>query len=439
MFETMNEDQVSKLASALERRIFQKGDRIMNQGDPGEHFYIVEEGDCSCTIKAGDSEQEVKRYGNGELFGEKALLEAAPRAASVTAVGRCKVFSLSRAKFEKLLGPLSQLKAEAYLADPRKLIADFYNKGDDRGPAGTLGAKKLTANAAKQTDGFVVYRPCSRDSIAKMLGKVGVGKGLNVKGKSSKKNRLSGFVPFMQISDNDDKEKVEASPVDARTIIYYRTKAARKEAEDMLNNVWVKSMTLPTIQKITRPEIDHIDSFDVGGSEDVWGLNLPEPLMKQAYIMKPDLTPVVGWETGRNSESAFMNMNMASVRMGAVPDTKQNPKVVLYQFDLADAMNPAGLLIAYEEALVKPVVSDFDTLTVGSRGPMKYEPTPDKQVELIQWSLGHTRTVIEKRKNSPWTSRWLAVPHTEDYCLTARTINMGRSRLSKSLQDVAPE
>merc|ERR550537_756233 len=103
MFETMNEDQVSKLASALERRIFQKGERIMNQGEPGEHFYIVEEGECSCTIKQGESEQEVKKYTSDELFGEKALLEAAPRAASVTAIGRAKVFSLSRTKFEKLL------------------------------------------------------------------------------------------------------------------------------------------------------------------------------------------------------------------------------------------------------------------------------------------------------------------------------------------------
>ena len=40
---------------------------------------------------------------------------------------------------------------------------------------------------------FAVYRPTSRDAIAKMLSGVAVGKGLNVKGKSAKKNRLSGL------------------------------------------------------------------------------------------------------------------------------------------------------------------------------------------------------------------------------------------------------
>ena len=59
--------------------------------------------------------------------------------------------------------------------------------------------------------------PRSRDSIAKMLGRVGVGKGLNIKGKSAQKNRLSGFVPFLQIHDNAHKVLVEASPKDART------------------------------------------------------------------------------------------------------------------------------------------------------------------------------------------------------------------------------
>ena len=42
-------------------------------------------------------------------------------------------------------------------------------------------------------------------------------------------------------------------------------------------------------------------------------------------------------------------------------------------------MNPLGLLIAYAEKAVKPVCSDFDTFTVGSRG-MRYEATPPKQI-----------------------------------------------------------
>ena len=59
---------------------------------------------------------------------------------------------------------------------------------------------------------FAVYRPCSRDAISKMLGRVGVGKGPNIKGKCARKNRLSGYVPFCQISINEDKEALGVTP-----------------------------------------------------------------------------------------------------------------------------------------------------------------------------------------------------------------------------------
>ena len=148
----------------------------------------------------------MKKYTKGELFGEKALLDSTVRAATITASGdNVRVWMLSRSAFEAKLGPLSQLKAEQYLADPRSGISNFYGKGDGRGPAGTLAALGGASSAAKPTSWFAVYRPCSRDSIAKMVGRIGTGKGLNIKGKSAKKNRLSGFVPFVQISKNSDK------------------------------------------------------------------------------------------------------------------------------------------------------------------------------------------------------------------------------------------
>ena len=184
------------------------------------------------------SEQPVKQYEPGELFGEKALLESAPRGASIRTEGPVTCFKLSRHDFEHNLGPLSQLHAEAYLADPRKMIADFYAPGTSIGPAKSFELRKgqsiqeFRKNAPSEplSRWFAVYRPCSRDSIAKMLGRTGVGKGLNVKGKSAKKNRLSGFVPFVQISDNSHKKLIEDSPPEARTLMYYRNENARTKA-----------------------------------------------------------------------------------------------------------------------------------------------------------------------------------------------------------------
>eukprot|EP00435_Cladocopium_sp_Y103_P043755 s21_g12.t1 len=100
---------------------------------------------------------------------------------------------------------------------------------DTRGPRGSLGGEE--PNPFNPTRWFAVYRPCSSDSIRKMYGKVGVGKGLNVKGKSAKKNRLSGFVPFIQISDNKHKNDVEDAPKDARTKIFFRSRIVTARGE----------------------------------------------------------------------------------------------------------------------------------------------------------------------------------------------------------------
>eukprot|EP00931_Biecheleriopsis_adriatica_P107788 TRINITY_DN82112_c0_g1_i1.p1 TRINITY_DN82112_c0_g1~~TRINITY_DN82112_c0_g1_i1.p1 ORF type:complete len:810 (+),score=138.35 TRINITY_DN82112_c0_g1_i1:86-2515(+) len=394
LFETMTDEQIAMLGGVVKLHSFQKGQKIVQQGEEGENFYLIVKGECVATIKMADGEQEVKRYKEGDLFGEKALLEKAPRSATISANADVDVYCISCYDFEMKLGPLSQLKAEQYLADPRKLISDFYRRGDKRGPRGVLDNKALKADERRATDWFAVYRPCSRDSIAKMLGKVGVGKGLNVKGKSSKKNRLSGFVPFIQISDNNHKSEVEESPPDARVEMYYTTIDARESAFAALSKVLEEE---PVRKRITAPEINLIDTY----LPDCYGLEMPEHLMREVYIMRSDLSPMVGWETGRNSEPAFMDMNLHSTR-GA-----SEPRVVVYQYDQADPMNPLGLLVAYAEASVKPVVSDFDTFTVGSKG-MFYERLHPEQVELVKWSLKHTEAVLQST-NSVWTSCWLQV------------------------------
>lgn len=125
--------------------------------------------------------------------------------------------------------------------------------------------------------------------------------------------------------------------------------------------------------------------------------------------MQPDLSPVVGWETGRNSEPNFMDMNLQSTRGCS------KPSVCVLQWDLTDPLNPAGLLVSYAETNVLPVVSDFDTFTVGSSGSFEYtDPMPDSQVALIRWSLKHCEAILAKQATNGqgstcWTKEWLNI------------------------------
>merc|ERR1719379_782642 len=105
--------------------------------------------------------------------------------------------------------------------------------------------------------------------------------------------------------------------------------------------------------------------------------------------MRPDLSPVMGWETGRRSDPMYMDMNLHALREA------EEPKVVLYQMDESEPMNPRGLLIAYAERYVKPVVSDFDTFTIGSKN-MLYKKLATDQVELAKWTLNCAEEVISE-------------------------------------------
>ena len=77
-------------------------------------------------------------------------------------------------------------------------------------------------------------------------------------------------------------------------------------------------------------------------NNNVFGLDVPERLFREVYIVRPDLTPAIGWETGRESEPAFLDMNLHALRGDS------SPSVVLYQFDKKNPMNPLGMLMAYE-------------------------------------------------------------------------------------------
>ncbi len=48
-------------------------------------------------------------YAPADYFGELALLMEQPRLATVQAVGNCKVLSLDRKSFKRLLGPLDEI------------------------------------------------------------------------------------------------------------------------------------------------------------------------------------------------------------------------------------------------------------------------------------------------------------------------------------------
>ena len=104
----MDHYERSKMADAVKEKKIASGETIIKQGEAGEIFYILVEGEAKATLESAP-DASVKDYGSGDYFGERALLSGEPRAANVIAVTDLKVITLDRKSFKRLLGPLDEI------------------------------------------------------------------------------------------------------------------------------------------------------------------------------------------------------------------------------------------------------------------------------------------------------------------------------------------
>jgi len=110
----LNQFELARLSEMLESTLLDAGEEIIRQGDPGDKFYIVEDGTCAAFISGPNGEVKVKDYvKRGEYFGEIALLSDEPRKATVRATGDgCAVVSVSKEDFTNVLGPIAEKLAK---------------------------------------------------------------------------------------------------------------------------------------------------------------------------------------------------------------------------------------------------------------------------------------------------------------------------------------
>ena len=83
---------VEHLASELQSATYEPGEVIIREGEPGERFYVIEEG----RTRASKDGQQLREMGAGDSFGEIALLRRIPRTATVTALSRVQARILAR-------------------------------------------------------------------------------------------------------------------------------------------------------------------------------------------------------------------------------------------------------------------------------------------------------------------------------------------------------
>uniref|UniRef100_A0A8C9SVW3 cGMP-dependent protein kinase n=1 Tax=Scleropages formosus TaxID=113540 RepID=A0A8C9SVW3_SCLFO len=136
--------QIKDMVECMYEKTYQRGDYVIKQGDPGNHLYVLAEGQL-------DVFQHNKMLTTIEVwttFGELAILYNCTRTASVRAVSKVKTWALDREVFQNIMRINAQTRQEQYRSFLRSvsllanlpeeklnkivdcLEVEYYDKGD---------------------------------------------------------------------------------------------------------------------------------------------------------------------------------------------------------------------------------------------------------------------------------------------------------------------
>ncbi|MGP0593229.1 Crp/Fnr family transcriptional regulator [Nitrospira sp. T9] len=104
LFSELADQELNLLAASGSRQKFPDKNVIFQEGDSGEVLFIILSGKVKVLLTGKNGQEFILSHlGPGNFFGEMAILESAPRSASVITVERSEFFLLGRKELTELL------------------------------------------------------------------------------------------------------------------------------------------------------------------------------------------------------------------------------------------------------------------------------------------------------------------------------------------------
>jgi ATP-binding cassette subfamily B protein len=138
LFAGLGREALASLAKRLRLERFDAGEEVVRGGEPGDRLFVIGHGEAEVLIGEGDGARRVSSLGEGDYFGESALLTGEPRAATVRTTVPSDLYSLEREDFVSLLQghPDIRRSVEETLAARRGALETLMAKMSGPGPAG---------------------------------------------------------------------------------------------------------------------------------------------------------------------------------------------------------------------------------------------------------------------------------------------------------------
>lgn len=103
MFAKLESSKLKLLAFTSEYLTFDDGEILFHAGDPADCAYVIMNGEVAILAKTDAGDVVVDTLRENQIFGEMALLNNAPRNATLRASGRLQALRITDAVFLKLI------------------------------------------------------------------------------------------------------------------------------------------------------------------------------------------------------------------------------------------------------------------------------------------------------------------------------------------------
>ncbi len=175
------------LAAAMRARRFRRGEVIFHIGDPGDALFVIVSGEVKISLPSDTGEEAIlASLRPGDVFGELALLDGAPRSASATALVATETVVLPRDRFRELIATEAGVRDAllAAIAGELRRLTTHVEELHFLDITGRLAARlvRLAESGTPLPDGAVRLRSnltqgdlaamvgCTRQSVNKLLG-----------------------------------------------------------------------------------------------------------------------------------------------------------------------------------------------------------------------------------------------------------------------------
>jgi len=114
LFKSLDSDQMNQVLDAMAEKPVDAGFHVIDEGDDGDFFYIIESGKFDIYKTIDGEEKHLGQYDGKGSFGELALMYNAPRAATIVANTEGMLWAMDRQTFRRIVVKATAKKRRAY-------------------------------------------------------------------------------------------------------------------------------------------------------------------------------------------------------------------------------------------------------------------------------------------------------------------------------------